>query len=128
MKDVTEGLVQVQLRFHSHRTERRTSNMASGLPSHVEPSSHDRLLLPPIRCIQVCLRLIRLTQFSSVQNLQTSIVDEKDGFYSLCTIYVSLCFTTLLISGQFVDKFKPKWSIAIGALCYLSFLIANRYA
>eukprot|EP01126_Amoeba_proteus_P052228 TRINITY_DN6291_c0_g1_i2.p1 TRINITY_DN6291_c0_g1~~TRINITY_DN6291_c0_g1_i2.p1 ORF type:complete len:464 (+),score=69.34 TRINITY_DN6291_c0_g1_i2:129-1394(+) len=63
--------------------------------------------------------------YSSVQNLQSSLIPGNLGQWSLFSIYLSLCVTTLFFAGQFVAYFSAKWSIAIGGICYFTFILAN---
>jgi len=70
--------------------------------------------------------LLLFTAYNSVQNLQSSLLGQT-GYYSLMIIYISLCITTLLFSGQVVHMIKPKWALAVGATCYVAFIIANRW-
>jgi hypothetical protein len=64
---------------------------------------------------------------SSVQNLASSIVSGNTGFLALCTIYISFCTSSLFIATFFIAQFKAKISLIFGALCYLTFIMANRW-
>jgi len=69
--------------------------------------------------------LLLFIAYNSVQNLASSI--GSTGYYALASIYGSLCLSTLLVAGSFVSYFKPKISLIFGCLCYLTFIIANRW-
>lgn len=64
--------------------------------------------------------------YNALQNLVSSFLGVL-GYWSVATIYISFSFSAALIGPSVVAYLKPKLSLFIGALCYTSFVVANKW-
>ena len=57
----------------------------------------------------------------------SSLLAGNLGYWSIACIYIAFTLSSLLLSSAFVIKVTIKWSLFIGGLLYLGFIVANIY-
>jgi hypothetical protein len=62
--------------------------------------------------------------YSSIQNLVSTTVGEV-GYWSLATLYIFFCVSSITVGPFIVALLKPKVALIISSGCYCSFIIAN---
>lgn len=55
----------------------------------------------------------------------SSLLKGTLGYWSIACIYIAFTLSSLLLSSAFVIKVTIKWSLFIGGLLYLGFIVAN---
>lgn len=76
----------------------------------------------------LCLAFFTLmSAYSSIQNLQSSVVPGKLGYWSLAAAYAGFCFCSLLVSSTATEILKPKYTLVLGSAAYTALLAANIY-
>ena len=72
--------------------------------------------------------MLQFTAFQSISNLQSSLnSDEGLGTASLCTIYVTLVLSCLLLPPIMIRNIGLKWTIVISQITYLIYIAANLF-
>lgn len=72
--------------------------------------------------------LFLFTAFQALQNLQSSIHDDKQmGWWSLCLIYLSLLISCMFVPPLVISKLGAKYTVMLSMVGYVLFTVANFY-
>jgi len=63
--------------------------------------------------------------FNGTQTIMSSLLSGNLGYWSIACIYIAFTASSLLISSPFVIAVTTKWSLFVGGVLYLGFIIAN---
>jgi len=63
--------------------------------------------------------------FNGTQTIMSSLLPGNLGYWSIACIYIAFTASSLLLSSAFVIAVTTKWSLFIGGVLYLGFIIAN---
>ena len=65
------------------------------------------------------------THNTGTQTIMSSLLPGNLGYWSIACIYITFTLSSLLLSSAFVIAVTVKWSLFIGGLLYLGFIVAN---
>ncbi|ELR13602.1 uncharacterized protein ACA1_037740 [Acanthamoeba castellanii str. Neff] len=65
--------------------------------------------------------------FSTTQNLESSLVPGKMGFWSLAALYASFCISSLFIASPIANLLPPRFALLVGGAAYIPLTAANLY-
>jgi len=63
--------------------------------------------------------------FNGTQTIMSSLLPGTLGYWSIACIYIAFTLSSLFVSAAFVIAVTTKWSLFIGGVLYLGFIVAN---
>jgi MFS family permease len=65
--------------------------------------------------------------YSTTQNLESSLIPGKLGYWSLAALYASFCVSSLFIASPIANLLPPRFALLIGGAAYIPLTAANLY-
>jgi len=69
--------------------------------------------------------LLVFLAFNGTQTIMSSLLSGRLGYWSIACIYIAFTISSLFLSSAFVIAVSIKWSLFIGGVLYLGFIVAN---
>jgi len=65
--------------------------------------------------------------YSTTQNLESSLIPGKMGYWSLAALYASFCISSLFIASPIANMLPPRFALLVGGAAYIPLTAANLY-
>jgi MFS family permease len=65
--------------------------------------------------------------YSTTQNLESSLIPGKMGYWSLAALYASFCVSSLFIAAPIANLLPPRFALLVGGAAYIPLTVANLF-